>query len=429
MVANIQFKLNRGIEVKDKTKPQTIYLRYLLGKKIDFQASIKMKVLFEDWDADKQKVKNRSHLTNRTQINNLILKLRTHFNKFENDNKEKGITPSKEQVKKHYRSFFIDVQPEPKEKNDTLFTYIDFVINKPETKRNLTAGTIKNYELTKTFLKRFNDEVYPIDFDSINLEWYNDFVEWSESQNLSKNYIGKHIKTLKTFMNNAIEDGKTTNQQFRSKRFIVMREDADNVYLTMNELNELWKLDLSHEPRKEDARNLFLIGAFTGLRVSDYNNLKDENLSQTNGVKMFKVKTQKTKKEVAIPLHPIVEQILSKNNGKPPKAIPDQKINELIKEIAESAGIDEISYTTITRGGKEIKKKNYKFELVKTHTARRSFCTNAYLFNMSTIDIMAISGHTTEKAFLNYIKVTPEQTAIRMSEHPFFRGQSNLKVV
>lgn len=428
-MAIIDFRPNKGKKINDLTKPVRIYLRYKIGAKVDFSATIGTSVLFDNWDFDKKKVKNRTVIKDRNQINQLISELSKYFEDYTNENLKNGYTPNYREIRKHFDKFFIVAEPEPTINNDTLFPYIDYLIDRPETKRTLTVSSINNYRRTKTFLKRFNDEVYPIDFDSINLEWYNDFVEWSESQNLSKNYIGKHIKTLKTFMNCAIEDAKTQNAQFKSKRFAVLREDADNIYLTLDELNSMWKLNLSYEPRKEDARDLFLIGAYTGLRVSDYNNIKDENLTTVNGVKMFKIKTQKTGKEVAIPLHPIILQILDKNNGRPPQRIPDQNINELIKEVAESAGIDEVSYTTMTKGGKKIHKKNYKFELVKTHTARRSFCTNAYLSDMSTVDIMAISGHTTEKAFLNYIKVTPEETAIRMSSHPFFKGQSNLKVV
>jgi integrase len=428
-MATIDFRPNKGKIVTDPTKPVKIYLRYREGRAIDFNGSIGATVLIDNWDKDKKRVKNRSAILDRVEINTLINDLEKHFQEFHNENLSKGYTPNYSEVKNHFDSFFTVAKPQPKQEKTTLFTYIDFLINKPETKRNLTEGSIKNYRLTQTFLKRFHDEVYTIDFDSINLEWYNDFVEWCENQSLSKNYIGKHIKTLKTFMNNAIEDGLTNNHQFQSKRFVVLREDADNIYLTLHELQKLWKLDLSHDPRKQDVRDLFLIGAFTGLRVSDYNNIRKENITTVNGVKMFRIKTRKTQKEVAIPLHPIVQEILTRNGGKPPQRIPDQKINELIKDIAESAGIDEVSYTTITRGGKKVKKKNYKFDLVKTHTARRSFCTNAYLSNMSTIDIMSISGHTTEKAFLNYIKVTPEQTAIRMSEHPFFQGATALKVV
>ena len=50
-----------------------------------------------------------------------------------------------------------------------------------------------------------------------------------------------------------------------------------------------------------------------------------------------------------------------------------------------------------------------KYQLIKTHTARRSFCTNAYKAGMDCLDIMALSGHTTEKSFLRYIKVTQEE--------------------
>ena len=65
--------------------------------------------------------------------------------------------------------------------------------------------------------------------------------------------------------------------------------------------------------------------------------------------------------------------------------------------------------------------------MISSHTARRSFCTNAYLSGMDSLDIMAISGHTTEKNFKKYLKVTPEERAIKMSQHSFFNN--NLKVV
>lgn len=427
-MAIIDFRPNRGKQVKDPKKPVSIYVRYQIGRKVDFNASIGAKVLIDNWDFDKKRVKNRNSILDKDEINELISKLYTHFSKYTSKNLTDGFTPNYKEVKEYFKSYFTDSNEEdPKQMN--LFTYIDFIVERPETKRALTPNTIRTYTRTKKVLKDFNDSVYPIDFDSINLEWYNDFIEWCESKSFAKNYIGSHIKILKSIMTRANEDKTTDNLQYKSARFKVLREDADNIYLTQNELNQMWKLDLSKDSKKETARDLFLIGAYTGLRVSDYNNIKNENIKTVNGVKMFKIKTRKTGKEVAIPLHSIVLQILEKNNGKPPQRIPDQKINELIKGVCKSAGIDEVSYTTITRGGKEVKKKNYKYELVKSHTARRSFCTNAYLSNMSTIDIMAISSHTTEKAFLNYIKVTPEETAIRMSSHPFFNSESNLKVV
>jgi S-adenosylhomocysteine hydrolase len=107
----------------------------------------------------------------------------------------------------------------------------------------------------------------------------------------------------------------------------------------------------------------------------------------------------------------------------------DQKINQNIKEVARITGFDEVIETTATISGFEVTKKRFKYEMVTTHTARRSFCTNAYLTGMDSLDIMAISGHTTEKNFRKYIKVTPEQRAVKMSLNSFFTNATALKVV
>jgi len=194
-------------------------------------------------------------------------------------------------------------------------------------------------------------------------------------------------------------------------------------------LQVLWNQNLTKLPRHERARDLFLIGAYTGLRVSDYNRLKRHNLKTVKGVEMIEIKAQKTGKIVAIPLHPIVKAILSKNDGEPPERLPDQHINYLIKEVAESAGIDQVEYVPKTIGGREVTQKKYKFELIKTHTARRSFCSNAFLAGMNPIEIMRISGHSTESAFMKYIKLSTQDVAIKMSEHPFFKGATALKRV
>ena len=431
-MVNINFRLNKGKKIEDNSKPQSIYLRYKLGREIDFNASIGFKVLSENWDIDKQQVKNRSHILDRNEINNLIKNLRNHFEDFENKNREKGYIPNYQDVKKHYDSFYSTAEPK---KEYNLFSFIDEFITKskteinPITKKLVTDGTIRGYKLTMTFLKRFNDEVYSIDFDSINLEWYQDFIDWCNNQNLTTNYIGKHIKTLKTFMTNAVELGLTKNESFRSRKFIVLKEDSDNIYLNEDELYRLWNFDLSKHPIKEIARDLFLLGSYTGLRISDFNNINNHNFKVINGVKMLVINTKKTKHKVSIPLHPIVETILSKYEGNTPPKIPDPSINKLIKDVCENVGIDNVEFIEQTRGGKKVTLKKYKFELVKSHTARRSFCTNAYLSGISTLDIMSISGHKTESSFMKYIKVTSEQFATKMSEHSFFKGSNNLKIV
>lgn len=432
-MANIQFRVNNGKKIVDNAKPRRIYLRYRLGRSIDFSASIGFEVLLSDWDYEKQRVKNRTNILNRFEINNLISNLTKHFETFENKNREKGILPNYIDVKKHYESYFTVFE---ETKPLTLFSFIDLFIDNakakpnPITKKLVSNNTIKDYTLTKNTLKLFNDEVYKIDFDKITLDWYYDFIEWCNKKKFKMNYTGKHIKTLKTFLNSASELGHNSNVAYKSRKFSVFKEETDSIYLNQEELLKFWSLDLSNEPRKEIARDLFLIGAYTGLRVSDYNSLTEQNIKIEQGVKLLRVKTEKTGRVVAIPLHPIVEAILNKNNGNPPKRIPDQEINVLIKEIAKSDEVNLIEKVELTynRSGLEITEMKEKYKLVTNHTARRSFCTNAYLSGISPMDIMAISGHTTEKNFRKYIKVTAEQFAIKMSNHEFFKNGSALKI-
>lgn len=103
--------------------------------------------------------------------------------------------------------------------------------------------------------------------------------------------------------------------------------------------------------------------------------------------------------------------------------MPEQRLNKKIKEVAEWAGIDEVQVIKKTAGGKKVENKAFKFNLVKSHTARRSFCTNAYLLDMDPIDIMEVSGHKSVKTFMNYIKADSLQKALKIASHPFFNPQ------
>lgn len=426
IMANIKFTLNnRKKTVNDKE--YSIYVRYRYGRNIDIRKSIKYQVYPKDWNEEKQEVRNRIHIKNREKINVRIRSIKTKLEDFESELLLNGKQPTQRSTERCFKTLFDN---NATTKPNTLFEFIDAFKNRPDIKKSRSKGTLTNYTITQNILRRFNDEVNKIDFENIDMDFYNDFVEWCENQNLSLNYIGKLIQTLKVFMNNATQEKINKNLDFKNPRFKVTREETENVYLNLEELNKIFKLDLSKHPKLDQARDLFLIGAYTGLRVSDFNNLNKENIFESNGVQFLRVKTRKTQKNVVIPLRPEVRAIFKKHGNKPPDRMPDQQINYKIKEVCQNAGIDEVIHTKQTRGGKKIIKKNFKFDLVKTHTARRSFCTNAYLNGMNPIDIMQISGHTSEKTFLAYIKADALQKAVKISSHPFFKGANNhLKAV
>ena len=111
-------------------------------------------------------------------------------------------------------------------------------------------------------------------------------------------------------------------------------------------------------------------------------------------------------------VHPIVKKILAKYPGGLPKCPPNQVFNAYLKEIcAPLASLQKVFEKKITRENEVGTEKHKKWEMVQSHTARRSFCTNEYRSGTPIITIMAISGHKSDKTFLNYVKMDGEEHA------------------
>ena len=274
----------------------------------------------------------------------------------------------------------------------------------------VSLGKIELYE--KHFKLRLR-------FDDIDMNFYNNFVEYcTTKQNLSHNSISMHIKNVKMWMNASLEEGLHTSVAHQRRAFKKINVSADTIYLTEQEL-ALIKNAILPNQRLENARDIFLLACYTGLRSQDYDKLNQEHLIQDGT--MLKIRTEKTDVEVVIPLHPIAKSILEKYNGTP-RLISTQKLNEYIKEVCRIVGIVEMISISRTYGGKKKSFTKPKCEFVSSHTARRSFATNAFKAGVPTLSIMAITGHKTERVFLKYIRVSNEEHASLVSQHGFFKG-------
>ena len=96
-------------------------------------------------------------------------------------------------------------------------------------------------------------------------------------------------------------------------------------------------------------------------------------------------------------------------------------MNDYLKEIGKKAKLTEPVQTVITMGGKRITETKPKYKLITTHSARRSMASNLFMSGVPAIQIMKLTGHKTERSFLKYIRVSPEENAIKMAELKFFK--------
>jgi integrase len=282
---------------------------------------------------------------------------------------------------------------------------------------------IREYKVSFGYLKKYATKIgKQIDFKDIDLKFYEGFTQYLQDEKLAVNTIGKKIQTLKIFLNSAKDEGLNKYDSYKSSKFKALTEEAETIALDEEELTKLYEKDFSDRPSLERVRDLFLVGCWTGCRFSDITQITPENISGG----FIHIKQHKTGAKVVIPLHPVVTAILNKYDGQLPEPISNQKFNLALKEIAEIAEINDSVHKAITKGGNRVSKAYKKYELVTTHTARRSFATNLYKSGFPSLSIMAITGHKTEEAFLKYIKVTSEEHAIKLQEH---WNKSYLKVV
>ena len=246
-------------------------------------------------------------------------------------------------------------------------------------------------------------------FNDITMAFYDSYVGYMTSHGKKLNTIGERIKNLKALMHRAYDEGLHSNLAFR--QFTKPEEDVDNVALTEDELRQIF--DYQFPPSSmmlEKYRDIFLVGCYTGLRVSDYHKIRKDNFRITaNGNTVLEVRTEKTGKEVVIPfIWKELEVRLEKYNYTIPH-FSEQKFNQNIKLVCLEAGIN--TPVVMTSGNHKRDEPYDKWELVSSHTARRSACTNMVLRGIPRTQVMKISGHTKEATFNKYIKISGDENA------------------
>ena len=297
---------------------------------------------------------------------------------------------------------------------------------------NYTLNTCKVWSNFLGILKRFI-QIYPFTWKDINKALADHFVSFMEKNGYMVTSINKYIICFKAMIQNAMDQELHNNPialRAFSKKKIQETDKAKEIYLTKAELQALYEMPL--EGLKDKVRDVFLVGCYTCQRFSDYARLEKENFTTTaKGTKVVRIVQEKTGNDVVIPiLNDNLLHIAEKYGYDIPKVndvILNRYIKQILKELSSTVpSLARKERTLLTMKEREKEKQGLvsferdnkgnvikpRYELVSSHTARRSGITNLYLSgNFDTYQMMSISGHKDEKTFYEYIKLSSDEVA------------------
>lgn len=297
---------------------------------------------------------------------------------------------------------------------------------------NYTLNTCKVWSNFLGILKRFI-QISPFTWKDINKALADRFVSFMEKNGYMVTSINKYIICFKAMIQNAMDQELHNNLialRAFSKKKIQETDKAKEIYLTKTELQALYEMPL--EGLKDKVRDVFLVGCYTCQRFSDYARLEQENFTKTaKGTKVVRIVQEKTGNDVVIPiLNDNLLHIAEKYGYDIPKVndvILNRYIKQILKELSSTVpSLARKERTLLTMKEREKEKQGLvsferdnkgnvikpRYELVSSHTARRSGITNLYLSgNFDTYQMMSISGHRDEKTFYEYIKLSSDEMA------------------
>jgi site-specific recombinase XerD len=403
-MASIKFRL-----IKESNP--NIYVRFTDGRNIDYQMKTNYTISPNRWNFDKQTFKSNT-AENRSYSEKLL--------KYEND-----ILDAYEKLELHEKQSskwlknFINPPIQQFVPPNELVKYFDYYIN--IKKNEVAQSTIKKYNVVKHLLERLETDTSTIiDIKDVNNEFKEIFVSYCLDNHYADGTIQRSVKFIKTICLHAKGNNIVVSNQIQDFKFSTTKSRLKPIYLTFEELELIDSFDYSES--LENVKDWLLISCYTGQRVSDFLRFKTDMINKRDGKPYIEFKQQKTKKLMAIALHKKVIEILNKRNGEFPKRISDQNYNLYIKEVCKIAGLSQRVKGSLK---KEIEKgvfrkvEDYyeKWELTSSHIGRRSLASNFYSIIPTSL-LMSMTGHSTERQFLEYIGKSEVDSAMQI--HNYF---------
>ncbi len=254
-------------------------------RKVYFKTNIYLKP--EHWDKQTSQVCNHPQAND---LNTMLFEFILHLQAIELSLWKRGIPVTLSLLK--------DAIRKDKPVNVTFPVFARIYVQESDRKRS----TKENLLTTITVLQEFRPG---LDFKDITYTLLRDFEVHLKEKGNSVNTIAKHLRQLRTLVNEAINQGYIPSDAYPFRKYKIKQEKGRKEFLTPDELKRLENLDVDKKLRH--VLDAFLFCCYTGLRYSDFCQLTPENIIRVNGKRWLHFKSVKTDVEIRLPLHLLFE--------------------------------------------------------------------------------------------------------------------------
>lgn len=406
------------LQLRGRGNPAHLHVRYYLGRRIDIRTNTGILINPAHWDSRSGNYRTGASVPGVHDKRLALEKLKVFVIESHNEDYMRGEIIDSAWLKDVVSRFFKRPKHEGQARvQPHLIYFYDFmhwwVENKGpswRTGRNQVIGprALAHYKVLMHVWRKYDKgrmKIYQVGQQAID-----SFIEHLEDDlGYSPSTVKRHSGRVRFFLARAEAMGIRVSSDYKERVFVTAGEEVLDPYLSEQEVERIFRLDLCHDEILDNIRDNVIIGAWTGLRISDLN----KNLSASDVDEDYiNIRTQKTKAWVTIPKHPHVRRVLDKRGGELPPRYSNKYFNEKIKVVCMLADIDQPMQGRKFDSGTRRKKSGVykKYELISAHTLRRSFATNLHGVVPNHV-IMDVGGWKTEDIMLHYVKRTRRESA------------------
>lgn len=259
---------------------------------IQIEASLnKRKVYFtsriyirpDEWDKHSRTIVNHPHAI---ELNAWLYELILNLEGFELAMWKRGVTPTLLQLKEAVKN--------NRSSDITFESFCMSAIRRSHRKNGTKNNLIGTLKILNEFRPGYT-------WDDLTYTFLRDLELWLLEKGAAVNTVAKHLQNIRTMINEAISAGYMHADADPFRQFTIKHEKVPHRFLNPDELKKMENVNVGG--KLAHIRDAFLFCCYTGLRYSDFRNLKEDYFRKIKGQPWLMIQTEKTGYDLKIPLY------------------------------------------------------------------------------------------------------------------------------